>query len=165
MPLDVMSELSSVYCFCEITNSTQILTLKNSENRFLTTPYPFFCRSPISERYRETTIPRDRRPKGQESYTRKAMPRPKSLFMETTDVSQLKKYRSVVTLQSDNSYQQRYVPSRSSPTKATISPTHERVQRRRLNSQDEFLPLMTSEYYSVTHSSDSDNAWNIYIQF
>ena len=83
--------------------------------------------------------------------------------METTDVGQLKKYRSVVTLKSENSnnYQQRYVPSRSSPTKATmafISPTHERViQRRRLSSQDEFLPLMTSEYYSVTHSSDSDN--------
>jgi len=81
--------------------------------------------------------------------------------METTDVGQLKKYRSVVTLKSENNYQQRYVPSRGSPTKATmafISPTHERViQRRRLSSQDEFLPLMTSEYYSVTHSSDSDN--------
>ena len=77
--------------------------------------------------------------------------------METTDVNQLKKYRSVVQLKSDNSqnqYQPRY---RSSPTKAMVSPTHERVQRKRLSSQDEFLPLVklpSSEYYSMTHSSE-----------
>ena len=75
--------------------------------------------------------------------------------MESTDVKQLKKYRSVVQLKSDSNYQQRYVSTRNSPVKA-ISPTHERVQRKRLSSQDEFLPTVkiSSEYYSMTQSSD-----------
>ena len=115
-------------------------------------------RSPISERCRETIVLRQKAKSGQASSTR-TLPRPKSLFMETTDVNQLKKYRSVVQLKSDpNQYQQRYIStSRSSPTKAMVSPTHERVQRKRLSSQDEFLPLVklpSSEYYSMTHSSE-----------
>lgn len=79
-------------------------------------------------------------------------PRPKSLVMDQDEVIRLRKYKSVVTL--EPSYQRNFVP-RHSPAKST-SPTHEAVLRRRLSSLGAAPPLHSSEYFSMSHSSESD---------
>ena len=136
----------------------QVLSFFNIHFLFL------ISRSPTMVHYRDHTAARPRRP-GRESYpgnstnNSRTLPRPKSLVFDPSKDQEIRRYKSVVTLKSDQE-SQRTSPTRSfhrnynvASVKKPTSPTHKAVMRRRLSSSEATFGL-TSEYFSYSSEED-----------